>query len=193
MSDERGFTLIELLIALFIFAMLAAAGASLLTFSTRAQAITSVRLDEISAERRLGALLANDLAQAVPRMTRNANGSVEPAFEGGQDGTLFRFVRAGARVSGRDGVSGLQHVEWRLANGRLERVASAVLDGVSDATPVVMAQGLESAAVRFRDKGEWRDDWTPTDPAKMPAAAELTLTRQGSAPVRRLMLVGVGR
>jgi general secretion pathway protein J len=62
-----GFTLVELLVALTIFAMLAATGVTLLSFSVRTQEAAGERLDRLAEIRRAGALLTSDLAQAAPR------------------------------------------------------------------------------------------------------------------------------
>ena len=42
---RNGFTLVEMLVSLLIFAMLAAAGVTLLSFSVRAQDVAETRLD----------------------------------------------------------------------------------------------------------------------------------------------------
>jgi general secretion pathway protein J len=99
-NQQSGFTLVELIIALFIFGMLAAAGVGLLTYSTQAQAVTAQRLEGIAAERRLTAIMTNDLAQAVPRVSRDLTGTSEPAFRGGQGPILLRYVRAGLSNGG---------------------------------------------------------------------------------------------
>jgi general secretion pathway protein J len=189
-SAQQGFTLIELMIALLIFGMIASAGIGLLNFSVRAQAVTAIRLDDLARERRLSALLAADLAQAVPRVRRDDGGTVKPAFEGGRGLVLLSYVRSGWSNSTGAARSGLQHVEWRLTQGRLERTAQPYVDGGAAGAPVVMADGVSSASVRFRLKGEWRSDWTPTDPAAMPRAVELIVSRGGAPAITRRFLVG---
>ena len=54
---KNGFTLVELVVSLFIFALISAAGVSLLGYSVDAQASAGKRLDEVAAIRRVGALL----------------------------------------------------------------------------------------------------------------------------------------
>ena len=81
-SAESGFTLIEMMVALVIFAMIAAAGVALLSFSIRAQASTAAQLDEVAGLRRSSVLLANDLAQSLPRVARGGDGAVLRAFTG---------------------------------------------------------------------------------------------------------------
>ena len=189
---QQGFTLIELLVALLIFGMLASAGVALLSFSVRAQAATTERLTAVANERRIGALLSADLAQIVPRISRNLSGDSEAAFDGGKAEVMMSYVRAGWSNSGGAGRSGLQRVEWRIVEGRLERVTRPIVDGAAEAKPVVMMENVERATVRFRLKGEWRGDWSATDPRALPRAVELTVKRTGGAPIIRKFLVGTG-
>jgi general secretion pathway protein J len=189
---QSGFTLVELIIALFIFGMLAAAGVGLLTYSTQAQAVTAQRLEGVAAERRLTAILTNDLAQAVARVSRDLSGAPEPAFRGGQGPVLLRYVRLGLSNGGEISRSGLQRVEWRIDKGQLFRTARTLVDGAAEADPIVMANNVERVALRFRNEGTWQSDWAPTDPLELPEAVELVITRKGDGPLTRLFLAGTG-
>lgn len=191
-QNQTGFTLVELIISLFIFGMLAAAGVGLLTYSTQAQAVTAERLEGVAAERRLTAILTNDLAQAVARISRDITGAPEPAFRGGQGPVLLRYVRAGWSNSNAAVRSGVQRVEWRLNQTKLERVTRPLVDGAADAEPIIMAENVERVALRFRNEGAWQSDWAPSDPLELPEAVELTITRKGEAPLTRLFLAGAG-
>jgi general secretion pathway protein J len=189
---ETGFTLVELIISLFIFGMLAAAGVGLLTYSTQAQAVTAARLESVAAERRLTAILTNDLAQAVPRVSRDLTGAREPAFRGGQGPVMLRYVRAGLSNSGEASRSGLQRVEWRVDKGQVVRQTRSLVDGAVEAAPLIMAENVERVALRFRNEGIWQSDWAPSDPLELPEAVELTIIRRGEAPLTRLFLAGAG-
>ncbi|MEK6637477.1 MAG: type II secretion system minor pseudopilin GspJ [Pseudomonadota bacterium] len=191
-ATQAGFTLVELMISLFIFGMLSAAGVGLLSYSTQAQAVTAQRLEGVAAERRLTAILTNDLAQAVARISRDLTGAPEPAFRGGQGPVLLRYVHAGRANSGDAARSGIQRVEWRLNQARLERITRPLVDGASDAEPTIMAENVERVALRFRNEGVWLADWAPSDPLELPEAVELTITRKGVAPLTRLFLAGAG-
>ena len=191
-QSQTGFTLVELIISLFIFGMLAAAGVGLLTYGTQAQAVTAERLEGVAAERRLTAILTNDLAQAVARVSRDITGAPEPAFRGGQGPVLLRYVRSGWSNSGDAVRSGIQRVEWRLNQTKLERVTRPLVDGAADAEPITMAENVERVALRFRNEGTWQSDWAPSDPLELPEAVELTITRNGEAPLTRLFLAGAG-
>lgn len=191
-QSQAGFTLVELIISLFIFGMLASAGVGLLTYSTQAQAVTAERLEGVAAERRLTAILTNDLAQAVARVSRDITGAPEPAFRGGQGPVLLRYVRSGWSNTGDATRSGIQRVEWRLNQMKFERVARPLVDGATDSEPIIMADNIERVALRFRNEGIWQSDWAPSDPLELPEAVELTITRKGEAPLTRLFLAGAG-
>ncbi len=182
-SAEHGFTLVEVVVALFIFAMLATAGVSLLSFAVRAQAASARALDDVSGDRRLSAILIGDLGQAVPRVSRDEAGRPRPAFQANQGTLLFGYVRGGAKP---------QHVEIRLDKGQLVRVATPFVDGAAAAGPLVLETDVESAKLRFRAKTDWQDNWDSERTDAIPRALELTITRRGEAPVRRLFLVGTG-
>ena len=194
-SAQRGFTLVELLVALFIFALLAAAGVSILAFSVRAQSAASERLDEIAALGRVGAIISADMAQATPRSTRNREGDLLPAFDGeaARNGEAFlSFVRAGWTNAEGAPRASLQRVEYRFVDGRLERVPFAMLDGAEPITRSVLIDNVERISVRYRLDVEWMDDWQPTRPDALPRAMELVVRRRGGAEYRQLFLVGTG-
>ena len=194
---EEGFTLVEMLVALLIFAMLSAASVALLSFSVRAQDVTSGRLDEIAELRRAGALLTADLAQAVPRLTRDEAGGVRPAFVGEAGGAgeavALALVRGGVANIDNSPRPALQKVEYRLNGDRLERRSYRFLDGAAPEEPVTILSGVQQLRLRYRDKeGGWRDRWTPTRPTEMPVAVEITadLVKMGS--LRQLFITGAG-
>ena len=189
---ERGFTLVELLVALTIFGMLAAAGVALLSFSVTAQAASGEKLDAIASVRRVSAVLTSDLAQALPRIARNEAGDRQPAFTGndGSDELLMGFVRGGWSNLDDQPRSTLQKIEYRLVEGRLERRAFPMVDGAAPAEPAVLADNVESLALRYRTDEDWRERWDPQKPELMPLAVELVITRRGEAPLRQVFLVG---
>ena len=194
--DEAGFTLIELLVALMIFAMLAAAGVLLLGNSVSAQAQIKLRLDDMAAVQRAGGALAADLGQAVPRISRTEAGTLAPAFWSHREGEsvpLLQFVRGGWDNLGDLPRPSLQKVEYWVRQGRLERRTYAQVDGAAGDEPAALLDHVEDVALRFRDaKGDWRDDWAPTQPDLMPRAVEMMVTRTGEPPVTLRFLVGPG-
>ena len=189
-SAENGFTLIEMVVALLVFGLLAAAGTTLLSGSVRAQQASSERLAEVARERRLTALLASDLLQATPRITRGLAGEREAAFRGGNGVLLLSYVRRGWANGDEAPRASLQRVEITREGSRLIRSARAMVDGVVPANPVVLIGDVANVAVRFRLNGEWVDVWNPTRADGMPRAVELIIARKDKPPLRRLFIVG---
>ncbi len=192
-SAENGFTLIEMMVALLIFGMLAGAGVALLTFSVRAQAAASERLDSVANDQRMASLLASDLAQAVPRVTRDVVGANQRAFSGTNGvgaAPLLRYVRGG--WSNPDGASraSIQRVEIALTDDRLERRTYAMTDGATAGDPMVLATGVETVSLRYRDRGVWNTTWENDNPKILPKAVELSVTRKGSPALTMAFLVG---
>jgi len=195
-SAEHGFTLIELLVALMIFAMLAGAGVLLLGNSVSAQGQVKVRLDDMAAMQRAAGALAADLGQAVPRITRTETGTLAPAFWAnpqGEGAPVLQFVRGGWDNLGDLPRPSLQKIEYWVRQGKLERRTYAQLDGASGDAPAALLENVEDVTLRFRDaRGDWRPDWTPTQPDLLPRAVELTITRRGQSPVTLAVLVAPG-
>lgn len=189
-----GFTLAELLIALFIFAMLSAAGTALLRFGIDAQARTSERLATLATVVRTRSLLTADLAQAAPRPFRSETGVSEPAFSGGGGGSgaVLRLVRRGWANDGGAARSSLQRVEYRLTGDRLERVSWPMVDGSAPHPPALLIAGVTGLRLRFYSKGQWLDGWQPEAVDALPEAVEITMTARDNPELRQLFLVGPG-
>ena len=193
--SERGFTLVELMVAFLIFAMLASAGVALLGFSVRAQAAGGRKLDDVAALDRTLSVLSADCAQAVARPTRDVDGTARPAFvgEAGSGATpMLRLVRGGWSNLDAAPRAGLQKVEYRVADGALERVAYPQLDGAAPLTPAVLLPHVRAARLRYRFAGAWSDRWDGAGGVALPQALELILTRDDGTVLRQLHLVGTG-
>ena len=193
MTRPNGFTLIEMTIALLIFGMLAAAGVSLLTFSVRAQAAAAQRLDAVADDQRMASLLSSDLAQALPRMTRDVIGANQPAFSGTNGvgaAPVLRYVRGGwSNPDGQQRAS-IQRVEIALDQGRLERRTYAMADGATAGEAMILADNVETIRLRYRDKGAWAPAWQNPAPASLPKAVEMILKRKGQPALMMAFLVG---
>lgn len=190
-AGQRGFTLVELMVALLIFSMISAAGVMLLSASVRTQTAAGEMLDILAARQRLNAALSNDLAQALPRTSRNGAGDTAPAFEAGPHGFPLIFVRSGWSNPSGASRSNLQKVEYRLQEGRLERLAYAMTDGAQALEASILLADAFEAKLRFRVKGEWRESWDPEQADALPQALELT-TGKTNFQTRQLFLVGTG-
>lgn len=194
-SAEHGFTLVEVMISLMIFGLLAAAGVALLSFSVRAQAATDTKLDDVQALNRLSSALQADLAQASIRQTRNEAGDLLPAFTGeAGSGTtpMVRLVRAGWSNLDAAPRAGEQKVEYRVANGALERVAYPMVDGAQPLAPAVMLAHVRQVSLRYRINGAWSDRWEGTPFFALPQALEMRILRDDGVEFRQLFLVGSG-
>lgn len=192
-SAEHGFTLVELLVALLIFSLLAAAGAAMLSFSVRAQAAASAKLDDIGALSRLSAALSADLAQADPRPTRDLDGHELPPFtgeSGSASAPMIQLSRRGWTNLDGAGRSDLQKVDYMLANGRIERIAYPMLDGAQPLPASSLIERVADVRLRYRIDGGWSDRWQGTPQAPLPQAMEMTITRDDGRQYRQLFLVG---
>jgi general secretion pathway protein J len=194
-SGAQGFTLVELMVALFIFALISAAGVTLLSYSVSAQASAGTRLDEVAALRRVGAILTADLAQAAPRISRDGSGAPQVAFEGGTGApseVALAFVRRGWRNDGATARSSLQKVEYRLVDDRLERRVWDMVDGGEPRSPSTVLSGVRALKLRYRTDAIWRERWDTARPGAMPKAVEAIIDIQGLGPVRQVFLAGTG-
>lgn len=194
-ATEHGFTLVELMVAFLIFGMLASAGVAILGFSVRAQAAEGAKLDDLAGLTRTLSVLSADCAEAVARPTRNANGTLLPAFSGeaGSGATpMLRLVRGGWSNLDAAPRPGLQKVEYRVAGGALERVAYPELDGAAPLTPAMLLTHVRAARLRYRFAGAWSDRWDGAGGVALPQALELTLTRDDGTTVRQVAWVGTG-
>lgn len=192
-ASQAGFTLIEVVVALFIFGLLAAAGVALLSVGVRAQTATNARFDEMAALGRLNAALTADLAQAVERPARNADGLALPAFQGEGGGPLvLGLVRRGWTNLDDAPRAELQKVEYRLEGGVLRRQAFGAVDGAEPLASTDMLAGLRQVRMRYRWQGAWSERWNARPEAPLPQAIELQFVRGDGVPFRALFLVGTG-
>jgi general secretion pathway protein J len=188
---DNGFTLVELLVGLFLFGLMAAAGAMLAISGADASAQATRLVDEAGAITRLRALLMADALQAAPRPWRDAAGAVQPAFAM-RSGTLFTLVRRGwANPAGAPRAE-LQRVTWQLDRGQLLRRAAPMIDGTDDGAATVLLNGVERAQLRLWVGGRWQDAAGAADPTALPAAIELTLEGARIGRLRQVVPVAAG-
>ncbi|MFY7835362.1 MAG: type II secretion system minor pseudopilin GspJ [Novosphingobium sp.] len=188
----NGFTLVEMLVALVLFAVIAVGALGLLRFSVDAELASRSKTDSIAAQRRFLSVWTADLAQAVPRPSRDTSGTPRPAFEANTDGMVIRFTRSG--WDNLDGAPrpGLQKVEYRITPTALVRAGYPYPDGAAADAPSEVLPLTAPPTVRFRTKdGNWRDRWEPQLTTELPVAIELLIPQKGVAPLRIVSLVGV--
>ena len=189
----KGFTLVEMLVALFIFALIAAAGVSIMRFTVDNQMVIRAHAERLAQFQRARAILKSDLTQAAARRTRAADGqAIREAFYGGDVASglpLLRFVRRGWENPDVQPRASAQYVEYRLVEGRLERAARAGLDGGRLGTPQVLVDHVRLAKILFL----WHGQWIPALPGgpddPLPQAVRLDMALDGIGAVSQLFAV----
>ncbi len=188
---RNGFTLVEMLVALGLFAVIAVGALGLLRFSVDAELASRTKTDSIAAQRRFLSVWTADLAQAVPRPSRDQAGAAHAAFEANRDGVMIRLTR-----SGWDNIDGsprpsLQKVEYRVTSAALVRAGYPFPDGAAAESGAEVLPLTGPPTVRFRSKdGNWRDVWQPQLTTELPVAVELLVPQIGRPPLRIVSLVG---
>ncbi len=165
-SCEAGFSLAEVMVALFILALVSAAGSGLLFGATNTNRQITER-DAFTRQVDLAqAMIRGDIADLSERGTRPDDGFSRPGNLFGEavsrEGELLRFVRSGwinpGDVAGR---SQLQHVAYTLEAGALVRTVTTRPDETRS-TPQsrrVLLGEIEQIVPRFMRGGIWSEEW----------------------------------
>ncbi len=194
--NRSGFTLVEALVALTLFALIAGAGAAVLSISIDNRLAVRAVSDRMAGLQRTRSLLRADLGQAVSRRTRDRDGEPHPLALAGrtQPGDpVLTLTRAGWSNAGDAGRSSLQRVEYRLVEGRLERRISPFLDGSRPGPPQRLLGGVTDLSVTFLQDGHEAPAPIPRPTGEPPDAIRLTLTLEGHGRMTQLFLIGGGR
>lgn len=187
----KGFSLIEMLVALTIFALLASAGVAVMGYAVQTRTALGERSVALGQFERARALMRADMAQAALRPVREADGRLRQQVMRGGEGTLLLAVtRHGLENPDAESRASVQHVEYHLVDGRLERRARAHLDGASDLPARVLVEDLSEVEVRFLAGTEWIEQWPVA--GRLPQAVRLRATWPGLGPVEQIFLVGGG-
>lgn len=195
-TPRSGFTLVEAMVALALFALIAAAGAAVLTTSIDNRLAVHAASERTAALHRTRSLLKADLGQVVARRTRDRNGEPRALPLGGAAAPgepVLVLTRAGWTNPGGAARSSLQRVEYRLESGRLERRVSPFLDGSRPGPPQVLLTGVTNMTVDFLQEGQVSPVPVPRPTGEPPDAVRVTLTLDGYGPVTQLFLIGGGR
>ena len=193
---RSGFTLVEALVALTVFALIAGAGAAILSVSIDNRFAVRAASDRTAALQRTRSLLRADLGQATTRRTRDRNGEPQPlalAAAMAPGDPVLILTRAGWSNPGGAGRSSLQRVEYRLVGDRLERRVSAFLDGSRSGPPQVLLSGVTGLTVSFVEDGRETPVPIPGPSGNPPDAVRLGLTLEGYGQIDQLFLIGGGR
>jgi general secretion pathway protein J len=148
----KGFSLVEMLVALAALSILATGGVLLTSVSTDAKEILDERQADTTAMLRLRAMLDSDLGQAAGRRARDESGRKPQAALSGQaasrTGVFLQLVRRGwSNPLGEDRAS-LQYVEYRLRDGRIERLTRRHVDGSQPQNAQLLLEGVRSVRPR---------------------------------------------
>ncbi|MDJ0920789.1 MAG: type II secretion system minor pseudopilin GspJ [Henriciella sp.] len=165
-SSQLGFTLVETLVALFVLAMVSAAGGALLLGATQTQKQVQSREQQTRQLDVAQAMIRNDIAALSIRAIRPDDGFSRPGNVFGEDSYGVRpflsFVRSGWLNPGQlEARSQLQAVSYRLEDGQLIRSATLRPDATdaTDRAEQVLLQDVEMVRTRFRRGGEWSVEW----------------------------------
>lgn len=193
--NRAGFTLVEVLISLLIFALIAAAGASVLSLAIDNRFAVKAASDRTAGLQRMRGLLRADLGQAAARRSRGPTGRPQPQPLMGAAAPgdpVLVLSRAGWSNPGDAARPSLQRVEYRLVEGRLERRVSTHLDGSRPGPPQVLFEGVRDLTISFLRDGAEAPAFITTLERPLPDAVRLTMTLEGYGPVEQLFLVGGG-
>ena len=194
--DQNGFTLVEMLVALAIFAVISAAGVSVITYSLREGgpvAAASARLEQLQIAR---TVLRNDFGQITSRAVRGPFGeAAKGGFQGGNVpgmGSLLTFVRGGWKnPGGLEPRSSLQFVAYVVEDGELRRISRPILDPTPE-TPeetVTLLTGVENLRVTFYSNGRWIERWVAEGSGPfVPAIIAIDAQVEGFGPLRQLFV-----
>lgn len=196
-SRESGFTLMETLVALFVIAILAVSGATLLIQTLRAGQQVDTRMTELRDIQRVHALLRDDLSSITLRATATTTNLGEPAIfhtASASPDALMTFTRGGWQVlPGGDDRSDLQRVQYALEDGALVRTAWLRPDATSQ-TPAVrqpLIEGVARLEIRYLIGDLWVTEWqTGRMSAPIPRAIEMTLELAGQGEIKQIFLTG---
>lgn len=191
--NRSGFTLVEVLVSLLIFALIAAAGASVLSLAIDNRFAVKAASDRTAGLQRMRGLLRADLGQAAARRSRGPTGRPQPQPMTGAAAPgdpVLVLSRAGWSNPGEAGRPSLQRVEYRLVGDRLERRVSSHLDGARPGPPQVLYRGVRDLTVSFLRDGTEAPAFITTTDRPLPDAVRMTMTLEGYGPVEQLFLVG---
>ncbi len=165
-SQQAGFTLAETMVALFILALVSAAGSGLLVGATSSSKQIRERDAYVRQLDIAQALIRNDIAGLSVRAIQpddgfSAAGNLFGESAPGGD-PFLAFVRNGwLNPDYAAARSDLQWVRYRLESGQLIREAVIRPDAVTG-TPIsrrVLLEEVTRVGTRFQRGGEWSPDW----------------------------------
>ena len=190
---RAGFTLVEVMVSLLIFALIAAAGAAVLSVTIDNRFAIKAASDRVGDLHRMRGLLRADLGQATARRSRGPTGRPmpQPIIGATVPGDpLLVLTRAGWSNPGEQPRPSLQRVEYRLVGNRLERRVSGYLDGARPGPPQVLCRGVRDVTVAFVRDGEEAPAFISSLDRPLPDAIRIGMTIEGYGRIDQLFMVG---
>jgi general secretion pathway protein J len=190
---QQAFTLVEVLVAMLAAAIVAALSYRGLDALIASRAQLDAGAARWLAIHRFLDALETDLRFALPRPTRDAGGTAQPALLGqaaavGPYSAQLSLVQDGA-AAGR----APRRVAYRWVEDRIEflRWPTADLPPYGDPIAVTMLEGVAKWTLRYQGSdGVWRDQWAPGGPTELPRGIEIRLEmKDGSVggPIERVI------
>lgn len=195
-----GFTLVEVMVALFVFAILAAASYSTLAATVETVRTVSDQMVRLQALQRALQTLQLDFSQIHPRPIREelASGLSPALVASGQTEYLVELTRGGWSNPLVLPRPGLQRVSYYLDEDQLIRQQWPVLDRTlgTEATEFILLDGVEDISIQYLPfRGDWSESWPPIGSSggaglrSRPRAVQITVTLSDYGEVRRLIEV----
>lgn len=195
MRPSKGFTLIEMLVAVFLLAVLGAAGFTMLFQMNNTRDVVFKQADRLIELQRTFYWMTEDFSQVADRPVRSSVDERIPSVLFSLQGdSIIQLSRSGWTNPAREvspARSDMQRVSYALEEDKLIRSYWYHLDTLDDG-PTKRRQLLEKVedlSLRFLDRtGSWHDSWPPLeleDPG-MPAAVEVRFTLEDLGPINRL-------
>lgn len=189
---SSGFTLIEVLLALALFALLALAVALMIDQSTRQNQLQRERSQNRQDISLFWQLLEKDIDETLWRVRKEKFGSGLNSYYETDQGRSLSWVSAGqSRWVNGQLQRQAQRVVWRLNQGVIERLSTAIIDPAvtEEAQFEPLLEGVKSWRWRFWMNGAWRSE-LPTL-KQQPEAVELEVhfTREDHVLTGRFSLV----
>lgn len=209
----RGFTLVELLVAMAIVAVIGVMALTGLTTVIRQRDIAEERTKRWQEIQLAMRLIAQDLSQAAPRLTRDELGeSYQPSMVANPNAQFaLEFSRGGWANPGGFARGTVLRVAYNVEeqqetkNGKREthnvlvRLHWPVMDRTLSTVPVKtnLLDGVENVEVRFMDaSGQWQTEWPPLQmqgPLRYvlrPRAVEFVVELEDFGRISRIVEVG---